>query len=563
MPTARSGEHAGPVTTTDPQRQHAAPRGAEPAGPRRTRIGGGWWRPLIGLVAAFLGLGLAQILAGLLTPSSAPVVAVGDAFIDLTPPWLKNFAVSSFGTADKTVLLTGAGLILAGLAATAGLLTRRYPRQAEWLVLGLGAVAALAAATRPDASPLSIVPSVVAAVVGAFTLRFLAGRLNLLDRATGRTGSDDGSVGSGSVGSGPRGSLPAARRSVLLATGTVAGAGAVAAGIGWFLGGRLRDVSASRAAVRLPAPAQPEPPLPAGVEVGVPGVAPFRVPNADFYRIDTALVLPLVTTSGWELRIHGMVEREVTLSWQQLITSPLIERDVTLQCVSNEVGGDLVGNARWLGLPIAGLLRQAGPHPQADMVLSTSADGWTASTPLDVLTDGRDAMLAIGMNGAPLPVEHGFPVRMVVPGLYGYVSATKWVTELKVTRFDLDQGYWTPRGWSPRGPIKTQSRIDVPSSGGSVKAGPVAVAGVAWAQHRGIRGVEVRVDGGAWQPARLASQDSVDTWRQWVFPWQATPGRHVLEVRATDGTGAAQTGERRPPAPDGATGWHRIRVSVN
>jgi DMSO/TMAO reductase YedYZ molybdopterin-dependent catalytic subunit len=257
-----------------------------------------------------------------------------------------------------------------------------------------------------------------------------------------------------------------------------------------------------------------------------------------------------------------MVDREVRLDWQQLISSSLVERDVTLMCVSNEVGGNLVGNARWLGLPIAGLLRRAGAHRDADMVLSTSADGWTCSTPLEVLTDGRDAMLAVGMNGAPLPIEHGFPVRMVVPGLYGYVSATKWVVDLEVTRFDLKQGYWTPRGWSARAPVKTQSRIDVPSSGASVRAGQVAVAGVAWAQHRGIRGVEVRVDGGSWQPAQLAAEASVDTWRQWVWRWDATPGQHVLEVRATDGTGAVQTGQPRPPAPDGATGWHRIKVTV-
>jgi DMSO/TMAO reductase YedYZ molybdopterin-dependent catalytic subunit len=331
--------------------------------------------------------------------------------------------------------------------------------------------------------------------------------------------------------------------------------------LGWVLGQAARGAEASRADVRLPAPVETGG-LPAGVEVGVPGVVPFRVPNVDFYRIDTALVVPRVTAESWHLRIHGMVDREVTLDFAGLTAGPLVERDVTLCCVSNEVGGDLIGNARWLGLPIGPLLKQAGPHPDADMVLSTSIDGFTASTPLPVLTDGRDALLAVAMNGVPLPIEHGFPVRMVVPGLYGYVSATKWVVDLEVTRFDLKQGYWTPRGWSPLGPVKTESRIDVPRDGAQVKAGKVAVAGVAWAQHRGIRAVEVSVDGGPWQPARLGAEASIDTWRQWVFAWDAPAGDHRLSVRATDRTGAVQTQQVSPPAPDGATGWHTIQVNV-
>jgi DMSO/TMAO reductase YedYZ molybdopterin-dependent catalytic subunit len=329
------------------------------------------------------------------------------------------------------------------------------------------------------------------------------------------------------------------------------------------LGESTRGVDTSRAAVQLPAPVDPAPALPAGVEVGVAGVAPFRVPADDFYRIDTALVVPRVRAEDWRLRIHGMVDREVSLDFAALLASPLVERDVTLVCVSNEVGGDLIGNARWLGLPLGPLLRQAGPHKDADMVLSTSTDGFTCSTPLAALTDGRDALLAVGMNGEPLPVEHGFPVRMVVPGLYGYVSATKWVTDLEVTRFDRAQAYWTPRGWSARGPVKTESRIDVPRQGEGVRAGQVAVAGVAWAQHVGIDRVEVRVDGGAWQPARLATEASIDTWRQWVFAWDAVPGRHTLQVRATDRRGAPQTGDEAPPAPDGATGWHTVTVDVS
>jgi len=295
----------------------------------------------------------------------------------------------------------------------------------------------------------------------------------------------------------------------------------------------------------------------------VPGQARYGTPNGQFYRIDTALQVPAVNPDDWQLRVVGMVDREVTLSFADLLALPLTEHMVTLACVSNEVGGDLIGNAAWLGYPIREILKRAGPTGGADMVLSRSADGWTASSPLDVLLDPHtDALLAVGMNGKPLPLEHGFPVRMVVPGLYGYVSATKWVVELKVTRFAAETGYWTDRGWSARGPIKTQSRIDTPRSGAALSAGRTAIAGVAWAQHTGIDRVEVRVDGGSWQRARLADSVSADTWRQWVLDWDASAGDHTIEVRATDASGYTQTSAEAPPAPDGATGWHRISVSV-
>jgi DMSO/TMAO reductase YedYZ molybdopterin-dependent catalytic subunit len=296
--------------------------------------------------------------------------------------------------------------------------------------------------------------------------------------------------------------------------------------------------------------------------VNVPGVTPFIMPNEQFYRIDTALVVPQLDTAGWKLKVHGMVEREVTIDWATLLSKPMQDCLVTLMCVSNEVGGNLTGNAVWTGWPVRELLKMAGPGPGADMVLSTSSDGWAAGTPLSALTDDRHALLAIAMNGQPLPFEHGFPVRMVVPGLYGYVSATKWVTDLKVTTFAADEGYWTPRGWSALGPVKTESRIDVPRSGDRVSAGKVAVAGIAWAQHRGITAVQVRVDDGPWQAARLAEEPSVDSWRQWVLPWQAVKGNHTITVRATDSEGVVQTPTQAPPEPDGATGWHSITVNV-
>jgi DMSO/TMAO reductase YedYZ molybdopterin-dependent catalytic subunit len=354
------------------------------------------------------------------------------------------------------------------------------------------------------------------------------------------------------------------RRRFLGAAG-IAGAAAVFGGlIARSMNATANAVSAVREAVRLPAAAAPAAAAPTGADLGIEGLTPYITGNDGFYRIDTALQVPQLDSAAWRLKVTGLVEQEVEIGFDELLALPLEEHLVTLACVSNEVGGDLIGNALWLGYPIRELLARAKPLPEADMVLSVSSDGFTAGTPLGALRDdGRVALLAVGMNGEPLPVEHGFPVRMVVAGLYGYVSATKWVVELRVTRFDEAEGYWTPRGWSELGPIKTQSRIDVPAMGRSVPAGTVAVAGVAWAQHTGIEKVEVRVDDGAWQAAELAETAGVDTWVQWTLAWQATPGEHTLTVRATDRSGSTQTEKRAPVVPDGATGWDTHTVTVN
>jgi DMSO/TMAO reductase YedYZ molybdopterin-dependent catalytic subunit len=365
----------------------------------------------------------------------------------------------------------------------------------------------------------------------------------------------------GSPGVARDGAYGADRRTLLLTV-----AGTVVVGGASAVGGRLllaRDgVGSARRAVRLPRPASPAAVVPAGAQVRVPGMTPFVTDTRDFYRVDTALTLPQVSPRDWTLRIHGMVDRPVEISFDDLLRRPLLERDITLTCVSNQVGGRYAGNARWLGASLAALLREAGVRSGADQVLSRSADGFTVSTPIETIMDGRDALLAVGMNGAALPVAHGFPARMVVPGLYGYVSATKWVTDLKVTRFATDRAYWTRRGYADHAPIKTLSRIDVPRAFARVKAGRVPVAGVAWAQHRGIDAVEVRADDGPWRRAELAPVPGLDTWRQWVLEWDAAPGSHRLEVRATDGTGTLQAQRRVPPAPDGATGWHSIVVTV-
>ncbi|HCA84805.1 MAG TPA: molybdopterin-binding oxidoreductase, partial [Streptomyces sp.] len=328
------------------------------------------------------------------------------------------------------------------------------------------------------------------------------------------------------------------------------------------------EAVASRKDIVLPAPASRAAPVPRGADLRVSGLSSFTTPNKDFYRVDTALVVPKVDATRWRLRIHGKgVPRPLTVDFQDLLGRRLIERDITLTCVSNEVGGPYVGNARWIGVPLADLLREAGVRPPskggpADQLVARSVDGMTIGSPVETVMDGRDAMLAVGMNGEPLPFDHGFPVRMLVPGLYGYVSACKWIDDLELTTFDAYDPYWVKRDWAQEAPVKTQSRIDTPRPFASPKAGPVPVAGVAWAQHRGIDRVEVRADGGAWHTARLAAEDSTDTWRQWVWEWPATAGSHTLEVRATDREGNTQTDERVGTVPDGATGWHSVVVDV-
>jgi DMSO/TMAO reductase YedYZ molybdopterin-dependent catalytic subunit len=412
------------------------------------------------------------------------------------------------------------------------------------LVLARGAVAGAAALSRPGASWPAVLPAAVGTGAGLVALV-----------RTGRLMRDSSRVEDVTAGRTPD------RRRVLVAVAATAGAAVLAGAAARLTAARARP-RRGPADVSLPPADEPAPALPAGVSVDVPGVPPFLTPAADFYRIDTALVVPALDAADHRIRVHGQVDRPFELTYDELLAMPLVERVITLTCVSNEVGGTLAGTARWTGVRVRDLLERAGSRPDADMVLSRSSDGFTASTPLATLLDGRDALLAVGMNGAALPFEHGFPVRLIVPGLYGYVSATKWLTELEVTRFDRATAYWTRRGWAPRAPIRTFSRIDVPRAFARVQAGPTAVAGVAWAQHRGVARVEVRVDGGSWQAARLADAPSTDTWRQWVWSWDATPGPHRLEVRATDALGATQPETRRPPKPDGATGWQSVAVTV-
>ncbi|MFF1819061.1 molybdopterin-dependent oxidoreductase [Kribbella sp. NPDC058245] len=496
------------------------------------------WRGAIGgVLAALAGLAAGSVAAGILGTSQTPVVAIGSAFIDRVPPWLKEFAISVFGTHDKTALRAGILIVLLALAAVGGILAVRRYWAGALVVVVLAGVAVAAAMTRADSGQTGFVPSAVAGLVALGILRLYTSRLEpLLDFP------DDG----------------VSRRGFLqLSAGVALGSAAIGA-LGKVIGGNRAAVAEARNGLSLPKPPTLDPPP--GVQVD--GGVPWATPNEDFYRIDTALAVPQIAPSDWKLRIHGMVDKELNFTFDDLLKRQVVHKWVTLTCVSNEVGGDLIGNALWSGVLLKDLLEEAGPSKDADAIQSTSKDGFTAGTPLSTLLDDRESMLAFAMNGEPLPVEHGFPVRIVVPGLYGYVSATKWLVDIEVTRFDQFEAYWTPRGWSALGPIKLSSRIDVPL-GKKVTAGPTTVAGVAWDQHVGVSKVEVRVDGGPWQQTTLAADASTDTWRQWHWTWDAPRGTHILQVRATDAKGTPQVEATAPPAPDGSTGLHTISVKVD
>jgi DMSO/TMAO reductase YedYZ molybdopterin-dependent catalytic subunit len=560
-----------------------------------------------GVLACGLALGIGQLIAGFTGPVGSPVVAVGELSIDSAPPPVKNFAISAFGSHDKLVLVSGILVVLAIFAAVIGTLAMRR------LAYGLAGVAVfaligeIAVISRPTSTAVDVLPTVVGGIVAAAALVFLVQAASAARDRSGQRAPDaaDDSVattfrrpaaanqaqagragqagaagaaepagtagragGSGPAGGGrplPGGPEPGGeppRRRFLAISAGVAGAAAVSGVAGRLLAER-ENVSIAQRALQIPAKRQSAPPLPAGANLRIPGVSPFITPNSAFYRVDTAIVLPEIPPSSWHLRIHGMVRREIVLSFDELIRRPLHENYITLCCVSNPVGGPYIGNALWVGVSLRDLLRQAGIRAGADQLFCTSVDGFTSGSPVQTAMDGRDAMLAFAMNGTALPVAHGFPVRMVVPGLYGYVSACKWITDIEVTTYQANVAYWAARGWSPQATIKTESRIDVPNGQNSLKPGVTPVAGVAWAQHRGVEAVEVRVDRGPWQQARLAQVPDIDTWRQWVWDWHATPGNHVIEARATDKTGYTQTAVQAPPEPNGATGYPAVQVSVS
>lgn len=487
-----------------------------------------------GVLAGAAGVAVSQGFVWAADGGASPLVAVASVVRDATPGPIGHWLVELVGHWDKRLLIIGTAIVLLGLCALAGRLSLRHLMGADLVFVGLAGLGLAALLVQEHRTTVGLLAVPLGLVTWIVVLRAL-------------------------TPSSTPGPEPEARRAFLVRAGVVAAISAAAVGGGYLLGGGRRKVEKARRLLRLPVTRGTVPP---DAHPQLRGMPPFRTPNARFYRIDTLLSAPAISPHDWTLRIHGMVERELVVTYEELISRKLTEDWVTICCVSNPVGGDLIGNAWWSGVPLRDLLGQAGVQDGADAVLQTSQDGWNCATPLEALTDDRNAILAVAMNGQPLPVRHGFPVRTIVPGLYGYVSATKWVVDLEVTRFDKVEAYWTQRGWSEQGPVKTQSRIDVPRSGSTVPAGQVGIGGVAWAQHRGIEKVEFQVDGGPWQEASLGGVPNLDTWVQWTGSADLDAGDHVVVVRATDKQGRTQTSVPADVLPDGATGWDSIEFSV-
>ncbi len=499
---------------------------------------------LSGILAAVAGIAAGHLVAGFVDPATSPVLTIGSTVIDLTPTPVKEWAIAHFGTNDKAILLGSVVLVTLLAAALVGLLARGHRRLAVALIAVLVVVPAAAALTRPTFSLLDLVPPAVTLVVGLAAFVWL----------TSLAGSADADHSAAAVRPG-RGT--AARREFL---GGALGVVVLSALAG--AGGQLRAGAQAAKRLVLPAPTDPAPAFPTGLDQKVPGISALRTPTDTFYRVDTNLAVPQVDVDRWTLEIDGMVDKPFSLTFEELAAMPLIERDITMTCVSNEVGGGYIGAARWLGVRLSDVLDRAGITGSPDQLLSTAVDGFTISTPLDVVRDGRDAMIAIAMNGEQLPAAHGYPARLITPGLYGFVGATKWLTKLTVTTYAAEQSYWTKRQWATDAPIKTSARVDTPRPLSTIPAGKTAIGGVAWAQHRGVGKVEVRIDDGAWQQTELGPEVNVDYWRQWYLPWDAKPGLHRIAVRAVDLEGAVQTADRATPFPSGSSGIQEVVVTV-
>jgi DMSO/TMAO reductase YedYZ molybdopterin-dependent catalytic subunit len=533
---------------------------------RAVRTFRGAWS-LAGLAAGLAGLATSYFVAMAMTIRESPVVAVAELVIRLTPGWLAEYLIGVVGKLDKPLLLLGIFVVLGLLFAWGGRLARTSWWAPAIIYAALSVVGAVAVADQRGATTTDAVPVAVGFVTWLVTLSLLTEPLRRAELAAppdvAPTSAPSGASETADlVAGGADGpSTDHSRRAFVIRAGLVAAGAVVLGAAGRVVGRGRRKVEETRRLLRLPQVTEAR--VPPSARVGVEGVSPWMTGNDSFYLIHTAIVVPTIEPKEWSLRIHGMVEREITLSYAELVDMDFTEAWVTLNCVSNPVGGDLIGNAWWSGVRLAVILAMAGPQAGADAVLQTSEDGWTCGTPLEALTDDRNAMLAVGMNGTPLPIEHGFPVRTVVPGLYGYVSACKWVVDLEVTSFDAISAYWTERGWGERGPVKMSSRVDVPRSGAEVPAGEVAFGGVAWAQHTGIKGVEFSVDGGDWTPGEIAGLPTTDTWVQWSGTAELEEGDHLVRVRAIDQHGTVQTGVEADVLPDGATGWHASDFTVS
>jgi DMSO/TMAO reductase YedYZ molybdopterin-dependent catalytic subunit len=510
-----------------------------------------------GGLAAALGIAIGELMAGLIVGAPSLIVAIGDTVIEYQPPGAKELVVELFGESDKLVFgaaIVVAAILIAGLLGVAGRRNWIVP-MAGFVVAGV--VGLGAALTRPLVDPVLAVVTIVLAI----GLALAALRLML-----GYTSPAWGASAASADAAPVAGGMPDWDRRRFLQVGGGVAVGAV------LLGAVGRNLIAENArapldVAELPTPDAPLPAVPAGASLDVEGISPIVTPNDEFYRIDTALVNPRVDVDDWTLRIHGDVDREVTLTYDDLLSMPLLEQYVTIACVSNKVGDDLVGNALWTGVDLREVLDMAGVQPAGEQIVGRSVDGFTAGFPTAWAMDPeRVPMIAIGMNGQPLPRDHGYPARLIIPGLYGYVSATKWLKEIQLTGWEEFDGYWIPRNWAKEAPILTQSRIDTPKRNATLAAGTtVPIGGVAWAPDRGVQRVEVAIDGGEWQEAEISDPLNDATWVQWVLPWDAPAdgGEHEIKVRATDGSGEVQTADVTPPAPDGARGHHTIRVKVD
>lgn len=527
----------------------STPAGAPPRSVREPELGRAT-AGMIGILSVVAALGAGHLVAGVISPDSSPYLAVGDLVIRFSPEPLTEFAKVHFGTADKPILLGGMLVVILAVAGVAGLASRRTPRPGLTVVTVLGVFGAAAVIFAPTFAPADLVAPAVslAAGIGSFRgLHTVAHRS--LDRA------------------GPPTDTGLSRRTLLAGTSAAVGFGALAAaGGGQLLAQRAQSGRDSvTALLRTATLTERAAPVPAGAAFPQLGTPTFLTANADFYRIDTALRIPTPDPASWRLSLHGLVSKPVSLSLNDLFGRKLVERTITMTCVSDPIGGNLISTATFVGVELRDILLEAGISPHADAVYSTSADGWYASTPTSVLLEpGRGGLLAFGMNGEALPPEHGFPVRMVVPGLYGYVSATKWLVDLEATTLvDPDkQGYWYQRGWAREAPIKTMTRIDSPQGFAQVPAGDVEVAGIAWAQHTGIGYVEARADQGPWQRVVLSDEVTIDAWRMWHTTFPLAAGSHSIQVRATDKSGRTQTEQRADPLPDGASGWPSVIFTV-
>lgn len=496
-----------------------------------------------GAVAGVAGLAVSHAATMALTLRSSPLVGVAEAIAQLLPAVVADRAIEILGSRDKPVLVLIVALVMLAFTMYAGRLAERAWWKPVVLFALMGGIALVAVLTRFDAQRLDAVPVLAGTVTWIVVLSFLT---DMLHRAESEPGTADAGR---------------SRRHFMVASGVFVLASIGVGIVGSRFGARRRHVDQSRRLLNLPVSA-PEP-VPE-VRVGLADMPPWQTPNVDFYQVHTAIVVPTIEPQQWSLRIHGMVDNEINLSYQELIDRPIIQAWVTLNCVSNPVGGDLIGNAWWSGVPLADLLAEAGVDPSADAVLQTSHDGWTCGTPLSALRDReRQAMLAIAMNGEPLPIDHGFPVRTLVPGLYGYVSACKWVVDLEVSRFADIEAFWTEKGWAEKAPVKVASRIDVPADGDELEGERATVGGYAWAQDVGIAAVEIAVDGGAWFEVELGQVPNEDTWVQWKGEIMVPEGDHEVRVRAITRDGEVQTGVEADVRPDGATGWHAVEFSTS